>query len=70
MPKKMGMNTKAVEAKERKAATKKAEKDLMDKVKEDASWADDDVKLAKKKKQKVRKIIRRYILDLGLIVMN
>ncbi|XP_063705318.1 coiled-coil domain-containing protein 124 [Culicoides brevitarsis] len=52
MPKKMGINTKAVEAKERKAATKKAENDKKEKAKEDAYWADDDAKLAKKKKQR------------------
>lgn len=54
MPKKMGINTKSVEAKERKAATQKAEQARLDKAKEDALWADDDAKLAKKKKQKAR----------------
>uniref|UniRef100_A0A336MJP0 CSON002703 protein n=1 Tax=Culicoides sonorensis TaxID=179676 RepID=A0A336MJP0_CULSO len=52
MPKKMGINTKSVEAKERKAATKKAEQERAERAKEDAMWADDDAKLAKKKKQK------------------
>lgn len=54
MPKKIGTNTKAVEARERKAAVKKAEHEKLEKAKEDALWADDDAKLAKKKKQKVK----------------
>lgn len=53
MPKKLGLNTKAVEARERKAATKKAEQEKLERAKEDALWVDDDAKLAKKKKQKV-----------------
>ncbi|XP_055544902.1 coiled-coil domain-containing protein 124 [Wyeomyia smithii] len=52
MPKKMGINTKAVEARERKAEAKKVEKEKAAKAAEDALWADDDKQLAKKKKQK------------------
>uniref|UniRef100_A0A182Y739 Uncharacterized protein n=1 Tax=Anopheles stephensi TaxID=30069 RepID=A0A182Y739_ANOST len=52
MPKKMGINSKAVEARERKAEAKKAANDKAAKAAEDALWADDDKQLAKKKKQK------------------
>lgn len=60
MPKKMGTNSKAVEARERKAAVKQAEKMKIEKQKEDELWRDDDPKLAKKKQQKV--ISRRSLL--------
>ncbi|XP_058463199.1 coiled-coil domain-containing protein 124-B [Malaya genurostris] len=53
MPKKMGLNTKAVEARERKAEAKKVEKEKAAKAAEDALWVDDDKQLAKKKRQKV-----------------
>ncbi|XP_065082518.1 coiled-coil domain-containing protein 124 [Ochlerotatus camptorhynchus] len=52
MPKKMGTNSKAVEARERKAEAKKVATEKAAKVAEDALWADDDKLLAKKKKQK------------------
>ncbi|XP_050071109.1 coiled-coil domain-containing protein 124 [Anopheles maculipalpis] len=52
MPKKMGINSKAVEARERKAEAKKAATDKAAKAAEDALWVDDDKQLAKKKKQK------------------
>uniref|UniRef100_A0A182N5M1 Coiled-coil domain-containing protein n=1 Tax=Anopheles dirus TaxID=7168 RepID=A0A182N5M1_9DIPT len=52
MPKKMGINSKAVEARERKAEAKKSANDKAAKAAEDALWADDDKQLAKKKKQK------------------
>jgi len=52
MPKKTGENTKAVEARERKAAAKKAASDKAAKDAEDALWQDDDKNLAKKKNRK------------------
>ncbi|XP_055615777.1 coiled-coil domain-containing protein 124 [Toxorhynchites rutilus septentrionalis] len=52
MPKKMGINSKAVEARERKAEAKKIANDKAAKAAEDALWADEDKQLAKKKKQK------------------
>lgn len=53
MPKKMGINPKAAEARERKAEAKKSANEKAAKAAEDAYWADDDKQLAKKKKQKV-----------------
>jgi hypothetical protein len=47
MPKKMGTNTKAVEARERKAAVKKTAAELAEKAKEDAKWEDNDKNLGK-----------------------
>ncbi|KAH8344222.1 hypothetical protein KR084_008204 [Drosophila pseudotakahashii] len=52
MPKKMGMNSKAVEARERKEATKKATQDKKTKEAEDRLWKDDDKNLAKKQQRK------------------
>uniref|UniRef100_A0A182IVG4 Coiled-coil domain-containing protein n=1 Tax=Anopheles atroparvus TaxID=41427 RepID=A0A182IVG4_ANOAO len=52
MPKKMGLNSKAVEARERKAEAKKTATEKAAKAAEDALWVDDDKQLAKKKKQK------------------
>lgn len=52
MPKKQSTNTKAVEARERKEATKKAAKEKAVKDAEDALWADDDKNMAKKKQKK------------------
>lgn len=52
MPKKMGINSKAVEARERKAEQKKTVTEKAAKAKEDALWADDDKNLAKKKSKK------------------
>ncbi|XP_049535835.1 coiled-coil domain-containing protein 124 [Anopheles darlingi] len=52
MPKKMGINPKAAEARERKADAKKAATEKAAKAAEDALWVDDDKQLAKKKKQK------------------
>lgn len=42
MGRKMGINTKAVEARDRKEAQKKAKKDAIEKQKEDEYWRDDD----------------------------
>ncbi|XP_017084706.1 coiled-coil domain-containing protein 124 [Drosophila eugracilis] len=52
MPKKMGINSKAVEARERKEATKKATQDKKTKEAEDRLWRDDDKNLAKKQQRK------------------
>lgn len=52
MPKKMGLNSKAVEARERKAEQKKCVNEKAVKAAEDAMWADDDKNLAKKKSKK------------------
>ncbi|KAH8392671.1 hypothetical protein KR200_009633 [Drosophila serrata] len=52
MPKKMGINSKAVEARERKEATKKATQDKKAKEAEDRLWRDDDKNLAKKQQRK------------------
>ncbi|XP_016997203.2 coiled-coil domain-containing protein 124 [Drosophila takahashii] len=52
MPKKMGMNSKAVEARERKEATKKATQEKKTKEAEDRLWHDDDKNLAKKQQRK------------------
>ncbi|KAH8263981.1 hypothetical protein KR038_000071 [Drosophila bunnanda] len=52
MPKKMGINSKAVEARERKEATKKATQDKKAKEAEDRLWHDDDKNLAKKQQRK------------------
>lgn len=52
MPKKMGENSKAVEARERKQAEKKATAAKAAKEAEDKLWADDDKNLAKKKQKK------------------
>jgi len=57
MPKKSawGENSKAVEAKARKAEVEKVKKAQKDKDKEDAYWEDDDKSLAKKQSRKVWK---------------
>ncbi|CAL8111393.1 unnamed protein product [Orchesella dallaii] len=47
-----GENSKAAEAKARKAETKKAEDEKKTKAAEDAYWQDDDAKLAKKQNRK------------------
>lgn len=52
MPKKMGENSKAVEARERKQATKKASAAKEAQEKDDKLWQDDDKNLAKKKLRK------------------
>ncbi|XP_016985061.1 coiled-coil domain-containing protein 124 [Drosophila rhopaloa] len=52
MPKKMGINSKALEARERKEATKKATQDKKSKEAEDRLWKDDDKNLAKKQQRK------------------
>jgi hypothetical protein len=56
MPKKLSTNSKAAEARERKAVVKQVEQVKAAKSAEDALWQDDDKNLAKKKKQKVRMI--------------
>lgn len=48
----MGINSKSVEARERKATQKKAVQEKAAKAAEDALWADDDKSLAKKKNRK------------------
>lgn len=48
----MGINSKAAEARERKADQKKAAHDKVAKDAENALWADDDKQLAKKKSRK------------------
>uniref|UniRef100_A0A1B0G847 Coiled-coil domain-containing protein n=1 Tax=Glossina morsitans morsitans TaxID=37546 RepID=A0A1B0G847_GLOMM len=52
MPKKMGMNSKAVEARERKEATKKANQERAAKEAEDRMWEDEDKGLARKQKKR------------------
>jgi len=52
MPKKLSTNTKSLEAREKKAAVKKAKADEDEKRKEDAKWIDDDKNLAKKQEKK------------------
>ncbi|XP_037819352.1 coiled-coil domain-containing protein 124 [Lucilia sericata] len=52
MPKKMGMNSKAVEARERKAAIKKATQEKATKEAEDRLWKDDDKTLARKQQKR------------------
>lgn len=52
MPKKMGLNSKAVEARERKQAIKKEAMTKAEKEAEDRLWQDDDKTLAKKKQRK------------------
>lgn len=48
----MGINSKAVEARERKEATKKATQEKKSKEAEDRLWRDDDKNLAKKQQRK------------------
>lgn len=48
----MGINSKAVEARERKVSQKKTNQEKASKAAEDALWADDDKQLAKKKGRK------------------
>lgn len=52
MPKKMGENSKALEARERKQASKKAVADKAAREAQDKLWEDDDKSLAKKKQRK------------------
>lgn len=52
MPKKMGINSKAVEARARKDEKKRAEQDRIQKEKEDAYWKDDDKQLLRKAQRK------------------
>uniref|UniRef100_A0A1A9VR33 Coiled-coil domain-containing protein n=1 Tax=Glossina austeni TaxID=7395 RepID=A0A1A9VR33_GLOAU len=52
MPKKMGINSKAVEARERKEATKKANQERAAKEAEDRMWEDEDKGLARKQKKR------------------
>jgi len=55
MPKKLSTNSKAAEARARKDAVKNAEKEKVEKAKEDALWADNDRQLAKKQQRKEEK---------------
>uniref|UniRef100_A0A1A9X1C3 Coiled-coil domain-containing protein n=1 Tax=Glossina brevipalpis TaxID=37001 RepID=A0A1A9X1C3_9MUSC len=52
MPKKMGVNSKSVEARERKEATKKANQERAAKEAEDRMWEDEDKSLARKQKKR------------------
>ncbi|BFF90995.1 coiled-coil domain-containing protein 124 [Drosophila madeirensis] len=52
MPKKMGTNSKAVEARERKEKERKATQDKKAKDAEDRLWHDDDKSLAKKQQRR------------------
>ncbi|XP_073820174.1 coiled-coil domain-containing protein 124 [Musca autumnalis] len=52
MPKKMGINSKAVEARERKAAAKQATQSKLAKEAEERLWKDDDKTLAKKQQKR------------------
>ncbi|KAH8310867.1 hypothetical protein KR044_003305 [Drosophila immigrans] len=52
MPKKMGINSKAAEARDRKDATKKAAQDAKAREAEDRLWHDDDKSLAKKQQRR------------------
>lgn len=52
MPKKLSTNSKAVEARERKATAKKVNQEKTTKAAEDALWADDDKQNSKKKGRK------------------
>ncbi|KAL7727777.1 hypothetical protein ACLKA6_019720 [Drosophila palustris] len=52
MPKKMGMNSKAAEARDRKDATKKAAQERIAKEAEERLWHDDDKTLAKKQQRR------------------
>ncbi|KAH8388364.1 hypothetical protein KR093_005134 [Drosophila rubida] len=52
MPKKMGINSKAAEARERKDATKKATQERNAREAEDRLWHDDDKNLAKKQQRR------------------
>ncbi|XP_022668710.1 coiled-coil domain-containing protein 124-like isoform X1 [Varroa destructor] len=55
MPKKLQTNQKAVDARARKDALKQAEKERMQKAKDDEYWRDDDKQLAKKQARKEEK---------------
>lgn len=52
MPKKLGTNPKAAEARERKASQKKDQQDKAAKAAEDALWKDNDKHLARKQNRK------------------
>ncbi|XP_034487892.1 coiled-coil domain-containing protein 124 [Drosophila innubila] len=52
MPKKMGINSKAAEARDRKDASKKANQERSAKEAEDRLWQDDDKNLAKKQQRR------------------
>lgn len=52
MPKKLGINPKAAEARERKATQKKTTQEQAAKVAEDALWKDDDKNATRKKTRK------------------
>lgn len=52
MPKKMGMNSKALEARERKETTKKINQEKAAKAAEDRLWIDDDRNLARKQQKR------------------
>jgi hypothetical protein len=60
MGKKMGENSKAVAAKEKKNEKDQKEKATKDRSAEDAKWVDDDKSLAKKQ---VSEVVRTRISD-------
>lgn len=62
MPKKVGENSKATEARERKQATKKATAAKAAQEADDKLWADDDKNLAKKKQKKEEEERKRLAL--------
>lgn len=53
MPKKLQTNQKAADARARKDAVKQAEKERIQKVKEDEYWKDDDRQVHRKKENNV-----------------
>lgn len=66
MPKK-GENSKAVEAKARKAEAAKQVKDKKEKAAEDASWEDNDRNLARKQN---RKVFPTFLNVLKVLLIN
>lgn len=52
MPKKLGTNPKAAEARARKDELKRTDQEKNERAKEDALWEDDDKQLARKQKRK------------------
>ena len=57
MPKKMGENSKAVEAKARKDQVQKEKQAAKEKDEEDKLWQDDDKHVLRKQERKVRMVL-------------
>ena len=55
MPKKLGVNTKAVEAKARKEAAKQAKLEIAERQKQDEYWKDEDKHIIRKQNRKEEK---------------